>query len=148
MDIWWCPCVEISLVLLEEDVCYDQCVLLVKLCYPFPCFILYSSRQTCLLVQISRPPTFAFQSNIMKRTSFCFLVLEVLVHLQKTIPLQLLQHYCSGHSPGLLCLSMVWLGNEQQSFCHFWDFMQALHFRPFWLIIMATPFLLRHSCSQ
>ena len=30
--IWWCPCVESSLVLLEEDVCYDQWVLLAKLC--------------------------------------------------------------------------------------------------------------------
>ena len=32
LTIWWCPCVESSLVLLEEDVCYDQCVLLEKLC--------------------------------------------------------------------------------------------------------------------
>ena len=32
MAIWWCPCVESSLVLLEEGVCYDQCVLLAKLC--------------------------------------------------------------------------------------------------------------------
>ena len=32
--IWWCPCVESSLVLLEEGVCYDQCVLLatISLC--------------------------------------------------------------------------------------------------------------------
>ena len=29
--IWWCPCVESSLVLLEEGVCYDQCILLAKL---------------------------------------------------------------------------------------------------------------------
>ena len=28
LTIWWCPCVEPSLVLLEEDVCYDQCFLL------------------------------------------------------------------------------------------------------------------------
>ena len=27
---------------LEGGVCYDQCVLLAKLCQPFPCFILYS----------------------------------------------------------------------------------------------------------
>ena len=40
--IWWCPCVESSLVLLEEGVCYDQCVLLAKLYKPLPCFILYS----------------------------------------------------------------------------------------------------------
>ena len=27
LTIWWCPCVESSLVLLEDDVCYDQCIL-------------------------------------------------------------------------------------------------------------------------
>ena len=32
LTIWWCPCVESSLVLLEESVCYDRCVLLAKLC--------------------------------------------------------------------------------------------------------------------
>jgi len=42
LTIWSCPCVELSLVVLEEGVCYDQCVLLKKLCLPFPCFILYS----------------------------------------------------------------------------------------------------------
>ena len=31
LTIWWCPCVESSLVLLEEGVCYDQCILLAKL---------------------------------------------------------------------------------------------------------------------
>ena len=30
LTIWWCPCVESSLVLLEEGVCYDQRVLLAK----------------------------------------------------------------------------------------------------------------------
>ena len=42
LTIWWCSCVESSLVLLEEGVCYDPCVLLAKLCWPLPCFILYS----------------------------------------------------------------------------------------------------------
>ena len=32
LTIWWCPCVESSLALLEEGVCYDQCVLLTKFC--------------------------------------------------------------------------------------------------------------------
>ena len=31
LTLWWCPCVESSLVLLEEGVCYDPFVLLVKL---------------------------------------------------------------------------------------------------------------------
>ena len=30
-NTWWCPCVGSSLVLLEEGVCYDQCILLAKL---------------------------------------------------------------------------------------------------------------------
>ena len=30
LTIWWCPHAELSLVLLEEGVCYDQCVLLAK----------------------------------------------------------------------------------------------------------------------
>jgi len=43
LTIWWYPCVESSLVFLEEGVCYDQCILLAKLYYPLPCFIPYSS---------------------------------------------------------------------------------------------------------
>ena len=42
LTIWWCPCVESSLVLFEEGVCYDQCIFLGKLYYSLPCFILYS----------------------------------------------------------------------------------------------------------
>ena len=29
LTIWWCQCAESSLVLLEEGVCYDQCVLFI-----------------------------------------------------------------------------------------------------------------------
>ena len=32
LTILWCPCIELSLVLLEESICYDQCVLLATLC--------------------------------------------------------------------------------------------------------------------
>ena len=60
-------------------------------------------------------PTFAFQSPIMKRTSFWVLVLEGHVGLHRTIHLQLLQHYCSGDRLGLLRNWMVCLGNEQRS---------------------------------
>ena len=42
LTIWWCPCIESSLVLLKEGVCYDQCVLLAKFCWLLPCFISYS----------------------------------------------------------------------------------------------------------
>ena len=50
-----------------------------------------------------------------------FVVLEGLVGLHRTIPLQLLQHWRLGHRVGLLWYWMVCLGNEQKSFCHFWD---------------------------
>ena len=42
VTIWWCPCVESSLVLLDEGVCYDQCILLAELYEPLLCFIEYS----------------------------------------------------------------------------------------------------------
>ena len=81
---------------------------------------------------ISWLPTFAFQSPIMKRTSF--LVLEGLVGLHRTVQLQLLQHYWSGHRLGLPWYWMVCLGNEQRSFCRFRDCIQVLHFGLFsWL---------------
>ena len=31
LAIWWCPCVESSLMFLEEGICYDQCFLLAEL---------------------------------------------------------------------------------------------------------------------
>ena len=73
LTIWWCPCVESSLVLLEEGVCYDKCVLLAKL-FSLLVFSLFPAS-----FHISRPnlpvtpgvswlPTLAFQSPIMKRT--------------------------------------------------------------------------------
>ena len=86
-------------------------------------------------------PTLAFQSPIMKKTSFFWvLVLEDLIGLHRTVLLQLLQHYWSGHRLGLLWYWMVCLGNEQRSFCHFSDCIQVLHFGLL-LTMMATPFL-------
>ena len=61
---------------------------------------------------VSWLPTFAFQSPIMKRTSFLG-VLKGLVGLHRTVQLQLLQHYCLGHRLGLLWYWMVCLGNKQ-----------------------------------
>jgi len=67
--IWCCLCVVSSLVLLEEGVCYDQCVLLTKLslcpasfCTPRPNFPVTSG--------IFWLPCFIFQSSMMEKTSF------------------------------------------------------------------------------
>ena len=72
LTIWWCPCVELSLVLLEEGFfCYDQCILLAKLlAFALLHFVLQG--QTCLLLQVSLAFFFNlfFQSPVMKRTYF------------------------------------------------------------------------------
>ena len=82
----------VSLVLLEEGVCYDQCVLLAKLLLAFalPHFVLQG--QIACYSGISWLPTFVFQFPMMKKTSFFALVLKGLVGLLRTVQLQLLQH--------------------------------------------------------
>ena len=69
LTIWWCLCVQSSLVLLEEGVCYDQCILLAKLYWSWPCFILYSKAKFACYSRCFLTSTFAFQSPVMKRTS-------------------------------------------------------------------------------
>ena len=128
LSIWWCPCVESSLVLLEEGDCYDQCVLLTKLCQPSTCFVLYfKAKLACysryLLTSYFCIPVPYNENDIF----FGVLVLEGLVRLHRTVQPQLLQHYWSGHRLGLLWYWMVCLGNEQRSLCHFWDCFQVLH---------------------
>ena len=80
---------------------------------------------------VSWLPTFAFHSPIMKRTSFLGVSSKRSLGLHRTVQLQLLQHYWLGHRLGLLWYWMVCLGNEQRSFCRFWDCIQVLHFRSF-----------------
>ena len=87
-------------------------------------------------------PTFGFQSPIMKSTSFLG-VLKGLVGLHRTIQLQLLQSYWSGHRLGLLWYWMFCLGNEQRSFCRFSDCIQVLHFGLFFFLkILILPKLI------
>ena len=66
VTIWWCPCVESSLLLLEEGVCYDQCIFLAKLLLVFALLHSIFQGQFCLLLQVfldflllhSSPPAF------------------------------------------------------------------------------------------
>ena len=70
LTIWWCPCVESSLVFLEEGVHYPVCSLgKTLLAFDPLCFVLQG--QLCMLLQVSLDfLLFAFQSLVMKRTSF------------------------------------------------------------------------------
>ena len=113
LTIWWCPCVQSSLVLLEEGVCYDQCIFLAKLYLSLPCFIPYSKAKfacysRCFLTSYFCIPVPCNEKDIF----FGVLVLKGLVGLHRTVQLQLLQCYCLGHRLGLLWYWMVCLGNE------------------------------------
>ena len=99
--IWWCPCVESSLLLLEEGVCHDQCILLTELYEPLPCFIPHSKAKfvcysRCFLTSYFCIPVPYNEKDIFFRV----LVLEGLVSLHGTVHLQLLQHYWLGHRLG------------------------------------------------
>ena len=95
--------------------------------------------QICLLLQMFLDFLLLHSSPLeWKRHLFWVLVLEGLVRLHRTVQLLLLQCYWSGHRLRLLWYWTVCLGNEQRSFCHFWDCIQVLHFELFcwlwWLI--------------
>ena len=49
LTVGWCPCVESSVVLLEEGVCYDQCVLLAKLVCRHSCRPCTLLTKVCLI---------------------------------------------------------------------------------------------------
>ena len=76
---WWCPRVESSLVLLEEGVCFDQCILLAKLCYPLPCFILYSKAKFACYSRYLLTSCFCIPVPYNEKDLFWVLVLEGLV---------------------------------------------------------------------
>ena len=63
-------CIKSSFVWLVECVCYDQCVLLAKLCQPLLCFILYSKAKLACYCRYLLTSYFGFQSPMMKSTSF------------------------------------------------------------------------------
>ena len=146
--IWWCPCVELSLVLLEESVGYDQCVLLAKLlAFTLLHFVLQG--QTCLLLQVSLDFLLLhFNPLWWKEHLFLMLVLEGLADLHRTVQLQFLQHYWSGHRLGLLWLlnGLPWKWTE--IILSFLRLHPSTAFQTLLLTMMAPPFLLRDSCPQ
>ena len=136
--IWWCPCVESSLCCWKRVFAMTSAFSwqnAISLC---PASFRIPRPNLPVTPGVSWLPAFAFQSPIMKRTSFCVLVLNHLVGLHRNIQIQLFQCYWLGHRLGLLWYWMVCLGHKQRSFCHFWDCIQVLHFRlfcwPWWLL--------------
>ena len=114
LTIWWCPC---SLLLC----CWKRVFAMTS------AFSWHNSLNLCpasfctpranlpVTPGISWLPTVAFQSPIMKMTSFLVLVLG-LIGLHRTVQLQLLRCYWLEHRLELPWYWMVCLGNEQRSF--------------------------------
>ena len=102
LTIWWCPCVESSLVFwkrvfaMTSEFTWQNSISLRPASFRIPRPNLPVTPGVSLL------PTFAFQSPIMKSTSFLVLVLKGLLGLHRTVQLQLLQRYWLGHRLGLL----------------------------------------------
>ena len=147
LTIRWCPCVESSLVLLEENVCCDQCSFLAKLlAFALLHFILQG--QTWLLFQVSLDFLLLHFSPLWWEGGlFWVLVLKGLVGLHRTLQLQLPQPYWSAHRLRLPWYWMVCLGNKQ-IFLSFLRLHPSTAFWTFLLTMMATPFLLRDSCHS
>ena len=81
--------------------------------------------QICLLLQIFLDFLLWHSSPLScKGHLLWMLFVKGLVGLHRTIQLQLFQHYWLGHRLGLPWYWTVCLGNEQRSFCRFWDCIQ------------------------
>ena len=146
LSIWWRPCVQCSLVLLEESVCCWPVRSLGKTLLAFGLLHSVLQGQICLLLQVFLDFVLLHSSPLQwKGHLFWLLVLEGLIGLHRTV--QLLQHYWLGHRLGLLWYWMVCLGNEQIIL----SFLRLHPSTAFWtllLTMMAAPFLLRDSCPQ
>ena len=85
--------------------------------------------QICLLLHVFLDFLLLHSSPLQwKGHLFGVLVLKGPVGLHRTIQLQHLQLFWSGHRLGLPWYWIVCLGNEQRSFCHFWDCIQVLYY--------------------
>ena len=135
--IWWCPCVESSSVFWKR-------VFAVTSAFSWQNSVSFCPASFCtprpnlpVTPGISWLPTFAFHYPIIK-IFWGLLVLKGLVGLHRTIQLQLLQHYWSGHRLGLLWYWMVCLGNEEIILL-FLRLHPSTAFRTLLLTMMATP---------
>ena len=144
LTIWWCPCV--------ESLCCWKMVFAMTSAFSWQNSVSLCPAPFCtprpnlpVTPGVSLLPTFAFQSPVMKMTSFWGISSRSRVGFYKTIKLQLLQHYFLGRKLGLLWYWMVCLENEQIILL----FLRLHPSTAFWtllLTVMATLFLLRDSC--
>ena len=108
--IWWCPCGVFSCVVGRGCLLWSVCSLGKILLPFFPASFCIPRPNLPVTPGISWLPNFAFHSPIMKRTSFLGGSSRRSLGLHRTVQLQLLQHYWSGHRLGLLwyCNGLPW----------------------------------------
>ena len=134
LTIWWCAHVVFSCVVGRGCLLWPVCSL-GKILLGFSLVHSVLQGQICLLLQVFLDFLLLHSSPLYwKGHLFWVLALEGLLGLHRTIQLQLLQHCWLVHRLKLLGYWMLCLGNEQRSFCRFWDCIQALNFGLFcWL---------------
>ena len=145
LTIWWCPCVESSLVLLEESVCYDQCIFSISLC---PASFRIPRPKLPVTPGVSWLPTFSFQSPIMKRTSLLGVSSKRSCRSSQNRSTSAYSALLAGAQSWITVIlnGLVWKQTE--------IILLFLRLHPstaFWILLltmMATPFLLRDSCPQ
>ena len=115
LTIWWCSCLESSLCCWKRVFTMTSVLSWQDSISFFPASFHIPKPNLPFIPGVSWLPTFAFQSPIMKRTSFLGLVLKGLVGFHRTIQLQLLQCYWLGHRLGFLWYWMVCLWNRDHS---------------------------------
>ena len=123
-----------------------QCVLLARLCQPFPCFILYSKAK------------FACYSRYLQISCFCipapYNEKDIFFGCQFQTVLQVFIEPFSffsftGWGTGLDYYDIEWLSWKQtEIILSFLRLHPSTAFWTFFLTIRATPFLLRDSCKQ
>ena len=87
LTTWWIPSVESSVLLLEEGVCYDQCVLLAKHCQPLPYIVSYSTAKISCYSRYLFVSDFCIPGSYNEKDIFFGCFLEGLVVLHRTIQL-------------------------------------------------------------
>ena len=147
LTIWWCAHLEsISLVFLEEGVCYDQCVLLAKLYKTLLFFILRSKAKPACYSRYLFSSYFCIPVPYDERT-FLLLVLGHLVDLYKTIQLSFFGISGWGIDLDYLILNgLPW--KQTEIILSFFRLHPSTAFWTLLLTIRATPFLISISCPQ
>ena len=129
LTVWWCSCVESSLVLLQECLLWPVCS------YPLSCFVLYFKTKFACYSRCFLTSYFCIPVPYNEKDIFLgVLALEGLVGPHRIIQFQVLQHYWSGHRLVFPWYWMVCLRNKQRLFCRLWDCIQVLYLGLFcWL---------------